>query len=818
LKDSQTMQAVEPEFGFGEDTQPSTGAGLQRWSLPKNNSFSYSQSGARQSTQPHDGPVDQRSPEPDHPGSQRRAMDRQSVQPNSHTEQMGQLHENATSCQPHYRQIQTPMPPVGYATNGMPEHIFTPQQAYPPPIYVQPYMTPYSQATFRAGSVPPQPTYPQHVYAQSPYPYTIYPQPQPMTLPAPEPDVQANGKAGGEKNENRRNAVLDRIAEHDDKMNEQEIKIKKLDDKLDELVSEVRKVQVSLEEMRSDMGIQQITSGSSTNFIPNFEMVVRAIRAAQSRQEEIRALRDENESMKIRLETIASAMNPLHSSALTSNSLTSLGRQADGPLSLGKRKRDDNMDRRSSMLQHEITASDIESDDLALPEYQLPSSKRRISSSVQPQGLPQPASFMAPTPTSLSREDSVQSHQNLSDKDSIAVDSREDRTQNEDSLFLPGTQENGEQTSESEIDSPSKNVIPEADQDEDDHEVQMLNISEQQPPNILIDQPIATQVDSLLRVDDNSNLMNGIDFSDDELIGQDAASHQHRTSHTAPAEPSEAIQPLQDNIVQQTEWQEQRPGTSGSNDSQQTDNSRESNQPILNNSEGEPLVPRTRGRGRRATDSAVEHETRSMAPEPVMRRSTTARRPKLIDLEDAYVATPDMMALKIQNKGKPRIPKPKVQTTEKQLNKELKSLGLSEWIGKDKNAPEYKQAVDAARLQAREAKRIQKLSERGLSVVRDDDSGQRRLAAQEEAIVNGVGRPVLETSNTDLRRSTSPLAKPGIQEHHSVVAPKEVDHSSTPAPETRGMQTRRKQRAEQIKQRDQMAQEAMEREEMEMGH
>ena len=139
------------------------------------------------------------------------------------------------------------------------------------------------------------------------------------------------------------------------------------------------------------------------------------------------------------------------------------------------------------------------------------------------------------------------------------------------------------------------------------------------------------------------------------------------------------------------------------------------------------------------------------------------------------------------------------------------------WIGKDKSNQAYKQAVDAARNHDRQAKRIQNPAEKGLNVVSAPQPGpgldssrrdydQRWVTAlfskNQIQICNGL--PQHSTRNTP-------------QEQSSEVIPRKVDLSSTPASEGSTRQTRQQQRAEQIRQRDRMAQEAMEREEMEVG-
>ena len=118
----------------------------------------------------------------------------------------------------------------------------------------------------------------------------------------------------------------------------------------------------------------------------SFENTVRTVRAqlaGHSKQEEMDELRAENESLKIRLETIASAINPVHSSALTSTNFRAREGKVASPSLLGKRKRDENEDRRSSLLQHEISASDVGSSVAESPDYQIQSSKCRVAPNIR---------------------------------------------------------------------------------------------------------------------------------------------------------------------------------------------------------------------------------------------------------------------------------------------------------------------------------------------------------------------------------------------------------------------------------------------------
>merc|ERR1711939_406172 len=106
-------------------------------------------------------------------------------------------------------------------------------------------------------------------------------------------------------------------------------------------------------------------------------------------------------------------------------------------------------------------------------------------------------------------------------------------------------------------------------------------------------------------------------------------------------------------------------------------------------------------------------------------------------------------------------PKPKVQYTAKILNKELKELGLEEWIDKDKCTPEYRTAVSEARKRQRERNKLVKLMSCGVGVPPTTEDGeslpspsdliQRSTLSLDEAF-QAATEALLETSTGQLRR------------------------------------------------------------------
>ena len=252
-------------------------------------------------------------------------------------------------------------------------------------------------------------------------------------------------------------------------------------------------------------------------------------------------------------------------------------------------------------------------------------------------------------------------------------------------------------------------------------------------------------------------------------------------------------------------------------------------EPVANNDaavEAEPNKrPRTRRSiaARRLTDNALDG--RSVAPEPAAIPKLVPRR---LEPETFEVVTPTSHEQEMYRK-KTKQPKPKVQYTAKILNKELKELGLEEWIDKDKSTPEYRTAVSEARKRQRERNKLVKLMSAGVSVPPTAEDGvslpspsdliQRSTLSLDEAF-QAATEALLETSTGQLRREiTVPPATRnntprGYENHVSAIEihPPVIEQQAAGplVSEADGMMTRRKQREEEIRRRDQLAKEAME--------
>ncbi len=122
---------------------------------------------------------------------------------------------------------------------------------------------------------------------------------------------------------------------------------------------------------------------------------------------------------------------------------------------------------------------------------------------------------------------------------------------------------------------------------------------------------------------------------------------------------------------------------------------------------------------RKTTGSDFVKDVRSAAPEPRSLRRIQPLRMNHDKSGQFEHATPETVEAELLELEKPKGPKqykPAVQTTTKLYHLELKELGLEEWIGKDKNLPEYKQVVAEARERKREQKKHAAFASHGITV------------------------------------------------------------------------------------------------------
>jgi len=640
------------------------------------------------------------------------------------------------------------------------------------------------------------------------------------------------------------------LAKYSQKVIYQDTKIEVLSGQIESLQAMLVELRTSMQELKSQIVSNQVEKLEKSDFLSGFESMVHAMRDARSTIQELNALRAENKTMKARLQTIASAMGRISGTADASDA-TEIDLPESGRASLkvlGKRKRDANnaraRPRRSLRLDgvmsdgepferdfldelHQVPtprssgASDqsdstspsqeARSDSTQLDVSPLPSSGVHLSlahgrphSEQGSQQNAQAKTLSVGEVGEMNPEALPQLHQTSISRERSVSSAGADRTLRE------STRSNGLLFPHGESELMSKGDAPVA-------ILELDQYPERDGPVSMIARAAVTMPDEQHNPQNNShnNLPlpqsatsdvrpgNGIISRDDE-----SAADGNTVRHRPDVSP-----PVAANHVDEATGERQY---SISDDEDGTANVGSNND----------LPPGSEKNHRRVTDSRIQQQaTRSMAPEPSKRRRTLrGRSTSVIDLEHNLVSTPESIAQKIREKGKPRQPKPRIQTTEKMLNKELADLGLTEWIGRDKNTPEYRAAVDAARAHQRELKRLAQLSNRGLNapqILQPCPPAAPAVAIPAELKVPPP--PVASDPLVTLRESESVEASIGASKKgtsqlsanptdgQTAKADQLID-STNPSSSGGRAFTRRRQREEEMRKRDQMAKEALESE------
>ncbi|KAK6367883.1 hypothetical protein LTS17_010035 [Exophiala oligosperma] len=221
------------------------------------------------------------------------------------------------------------------------------------------------------------------------------------------------------------------------------------------------------------------------------------------------------------------------------------------------------------------------------------------------------------------------------------------------------------------------------------------------------------------------------------------------------------------------------------------------------------LETNKRPRRRRSTQKPIDSpvEGRSVAPEPAALPKLVPRR---LPHEPFAITTPTSYDQEMTRK-KAKLPKPRIQYTTKILLKELKDLGLEEWVDKDRNNPEYRAAVAQARNRQRELNKTAQMmrygiGENGEPVPMTPGQVQQGPLSLDEAfklatdamLVNGSGELKSGIEIGQPLQAGAPLI-PAIQQN-----------TNSPAPAVAVPTTARKQREEEIRRRDRLAKAAME--------
>lgn len=214
-----------------------------------------------------------------------------------------------------------------------------------------------------------------------------------------------------------------------------------------------------------------------------------------------------------------------------------------------------------------------------------------------------------------------------------------------------------------------------------------------------------------------------------------------------------------------------------------------------------------RSTSRRVTDYELDHTTRSLAPEPVVRRRTLPRRLEAGGMDHVQIVTPTTVEEQMSGTKRPRLDRA-VQSTEKLLNLELTELGLEEWIPcKDKSTnAEYKKAVETARVRQREKKKLETLASVGINLSPSSQQHVQTSDPLDSTTEQVVHNAPTSSGETPDRTNRTVTRAPSTVANKSTTGDTGME---TPAAEDPGMMTRRK-RKDEIRRRDQLAKEALE--------
>lgn len=328
-----------------------------------------------------------------------------------------------------------------------------------------------------------------------------------------------------------------------------------------------------------------------------------------------------------------------------------------------------------------------------------------------------------------------------------------------------------------------------------------------------------------------------IEFSDDEFTDKPAG----------PSGPGARVSADANGLTEETQCSEMT-----ANDFNTENGFEDGEDSVTFNAESETVFKRpqrtTRSNSRRLNDYELEHNVRSLAPEPVNRRRTLPRKLDIGGMDNVQIVTPISLADEMNGVKKLR-PERVMQSTEKLLNIELTELGLEHWIGfKDKATnPEYKKAVDEARVRQRERKRLETFAKVGITLAPNSEQavqsnvsedpektqipspsvdykerqqpspnvddildGGVRDSAKSSGAASAQSRQVPKSGETVPQKEHTTTQTPPVAKNKR--ARKSDTVETTAEEEDLGMMTRRKQRRqEEIRRRDQLAQEALER-------
>ncbi|KAH0848383.1 hypothetical protein AYO21_04409 [Fonsecaea monophora] len=602
-----------------------------------------------------------------------------------------------------------------------------------------------------------------------------------------------------------------RMVDHEIKTLEHDAQIQAISSVLETFRNTLDEIKTSIEELKAQTSPPRLDKPTQIDFAGNIRTMIMTLTSAQANAQELEELRAENAALRAKWDIVQSAMI-----TATGQSTPSSSYEVPHKNSLGKRKRDTSVAGSSALIpvvgalqtrSHHLetvssstqmptpqssnhsdgqSADDSNSSRISTPEQEAARSNSQniLDYSDQFTNQDRVPSRMTSLRRSLKGRLLSESHQHteIASLDVGAAPVEMSSADTQASSKNPDTHENQQQPipgsvgyllrSSSRRDDSRESILAGPARESEDNEDRPQECRESdylEENNRLRDRNDAPSldIDPLDTSEILSSIEKGADFGENSGVRSSAFMDTLNGTTNLDVQPSNEVSAVDELSAQSVPARRIRSKTAG---------------------------PSTRSKIDFIMDS------RSVAPEPAALRRTIPRR--LCANQEARFehATPESIEQELKVLENPkgrRKSKPHVQTTKKILDKELKELGLEEWIGKDKDDPEYKRVVEEARDRKREQMRLAALARRGISLpgAPEDDERAESTSTLQEAF----------TQASDALTDSTNEGNGGKQIQI-------INVSEAAARRAKGSGTcrkKREQREEEIRRRDMLAKEAM---------
>ncbi|KIY03567.1 uncharacterized protein Z520_00258 [Fonsecaea multimorphosa CBS 102226] len=527
-----------------------------------------------------------------------------------------------------------------------------------------------------------------------------------------------------------------RMTDQEARTLEHDTQIRAISSVLETFRETLDEIKTSIEELKSQISPPRLDKPTQIDFAGGIHTTIMTLKSAQANAQELEELRAENAALRAKWDIVQSAMLSATGQPTPSSSF-----EVPRSSSLGKRKRDSDIPRSRSMVPS-VAAIQTRSSYL-----------EAVSSSTQ-----------MPTPQSSNHSD----RQSADDATSSRISTPEQGLGSLNSHNIPnhGDQymtQNNDSSESSSLRRSLRNCLP------PDHDQHTDTASSAVRPNSLGTPEVDTQATSMaLNVHETQQQpMTGLVEDSLQSSSQGDESQESMLVGTVPGSQNDEAQPQE---IKEAAGREDNGRLLDSNeelpmdvDPLETseiqssigktveagdDNQSRSSTSLDVDGDGttsldtEPFseasyvddasdhsVPARRTRSKKKVKSTRSKtdciiDSRSVAPEPAAVRRVLPRRIVANQQPRFEHSTPESIEQELKELDgpkRPRQPKPHIHTTTKILNKELKELGLEDWIERDKDDPEYKRVVEEARERKREQMRLAALAKSGINLPGADE-------------------------------------------------------------------------------------------------